>query len=145
MGLILPSESMLPHIDPIKVRAAGERLEDEIESQSLFNYVSRMAVPNVQRAMQTSSRNQTGIDQTRVACALELYKIRHGEYPDQLSKLVPELLTEIPRDVVLGGELKYRKTEGGFVLYSLGWDADDDGGKDAGYGTEGDWVWGAIR
>jgi len=53
-----------------------------------------------------------------------------------------------PEDVINGEPLRYRRTENGrFILYSVGWNETDDGGKvvltkDHNVNTEqGDWVW----
>jgi hypothetical protein len=41
---------------------------------------------------------QTELDQTRIACALESYRIGHGSYPGNLSALVPASIPELPVD-----------------------------------------------
>jgi hypothetical protein len=87
-----------------------------------------------------------------LACALERYKTAHGQYPDELSALTPQFAAAIPNDPIKGGQFKYRRTGDAFLLYSIGWNAIDDGGKIVmGSGkkpnveaTEGDWVWGVI-
>jgi hypothetical protein len=61
--------------------------------------------------------------------ALKHYHLKHENYPDNLSKLTPELLASIPLDPVDGKPLHYRKnTDGTFVLYSVGANGKDDGG-----------------
>jgi hypothetical protein len=89
------------------------------------------------------------VDLARVACALERYRLAHGEYPKSLGTLAPQFIEKPPHDIINGQPLKYRRTEGGlFVLYSVGWNETDDGGQvaltrkdgpvDA---AQGDWVW----
>jgi hypothetical protein len=64
------------------------------------------------------------------AIALERYRIRHSGYPKTLQELVPELLQSPPVDFMDGKPLRYRLGEDGrFVLYSVGLDCVDDGGK----------------
>ena len=64
------------------------------------------------------------------AIALERYHSRHGSYPKTLPDLVPELLKDPPIDYMDGKPLRYRLTDDGhFVLYSVGLDCDDNGGK----------------
>ena len=54
---------------------------------------------------------------------------RHGEAPQSLSALVPEVLPCVPVDYMDGRSLRYRRQpEGGFLLYSVGEDGEDDGG-----------------
>lgn len=102
-----------------------------------------------------SARHQTMVDQTVIACALERYRLVHGEYPETLEALAPQFMAQVPHDVIGGGPLKYHRTEDGrLMLYSIGWNEKDDGGAtpkpDGGLHPEwgpqlnyeeGDWVW----
>jgi len=91
---------------------------------------------------------QSAVDLARVAGALERYRLAHGEYPAALAAVTPTFIGALPHDVVGGEPLKYRRTEDGrFVLYSIGWNETDDGGKMAlkqdgrPDNEHGDWVW----
>jgi hypothetical protein len=91
---------------------------------------------------------QNSINMARVACALERYRLGHNEYPETLGALAPQFITQIPHDVIGGKPLHYGPKDGGkFFLYSIGWNATDDGGQIGlskyGYSdtTKGDWVW----
>lgn len=67
---------------------------------------------------------------TVVAIAIERYRGKHGEYPKRLDLLAPEFLHPVPVDFIDGKPLRYRFTgDGHFVLYSIGLDGVDDGGK----------------
>ena len=65
-----------------------------------------------------------------------------------LDALVPQFVEKLPCDLIGGQPLKYRRTDdGNFLLYSIGWNETDDGGKTAS-GRNGsvdddspDWVW----
>ncbi|HZJ17582.1 MAG TPA: hypothetical protein VFD27_21190 [Chthoniobacteraceae bacterium] len=75
---------------------------------------------------------QTNVDLTLVACALERFRLRNGEYPNELRELVPGTLSKLPRDRFDGQALRYRRTDHEqVVLYSVGGDCRDDGGDDA--------------
>jgi hypothetical protein len=75
---------------------------------------------------------QTGVDESAVACALERYRLAEGHYPDTLEALTPRFASELPHDVITGQPLKYRRTDnGGFILYSVGWNETDEGGQSA--------------
>ncbi len=92
---------------------------------------------------------QATADLAVVACALERWRLAHGQYPESLAALAPRLIQQLPRDLVTGQPLHYQRTDDGqFVLYSVGWNETDDGGEPAflpsGRSTEpkeGDWVW----
>ena len=117
---------------------------------SPYNFMAVIFLPNLTRAWQTTAYNQTLVNQTQIACALERYRLAHGEYPDTLDALMPQFIKSIPHDIIDGQPLHYRPTvDGKFSLYSVGWNGTDDGGEEtphakSGYITDygkGDWVW----
>jgi hypothetical protein len=64
------------------------------------------------------------------AIALERYRVKNGLYPQTLASLTPEFLKAPMPDFMDGQPLRYRPTSSGhFLLYSVGPDCVDDGGK----------------
>ena len=62
--------------------------------------------------------------------ALRAYKCDHGAYPNSLSELAPAYLTRVPEDPFSNhAPLIYRRDGKRYTLYSIGFDAKDDGGK----------------
>ena len=93
-------------------------------------------------------RMQTLINEGQIACALERYRLARGEYPETLDVLAPGFIQRVPRDIVNGEPLKYRRNDNGkFLLYSVGWDEKDENGKDVSDVNHpetlkrGDWAW----
>jgi hypothetical protein len=96
---------------------------------------------------------QTTCQQASVACALERYRLAQGAYPDSLDALVPAWIKQVPADLLdpAGAKLRYRREDdGGFVLYSIGLNRQDDHGKSGSPDgatppfprlDDGDWVW----
>ena len=94
------------------------------------------------------------MDETRIACALERYRLAQGVYPGSLDTLAPAYINELPHDIMNGQPYHYQfRPDGTFLLYSVGWNQTDDGGKvvfkkDAptqiDY-NEGDWVWPTVQ
>lgn len=78
-------------------------------------------------AMMAESATQRR-DAALTAIALELFRRRHGAYPAQLEELVPNFLPTVPIDRFDGRPLRYRLTDDGPLLYSVGADHIDDGG-----------------
>jgi hypothetical protein len=119
-----------------------------------FTIFARELFPAVGNAAIQSVRVQAYVDAARVACAVERHRIAHGALPDALPQLVPRFLDHIPADVLDGQPLRYRRpAEGGYVVYSVGWNRIDDGGK-VGWTSgpkpsldlkTGDWVWSLPR
>lgn len=67
-----------------------------------------------------------------VAIAVEQYRRRHGEVPENLQQLVPEFLPAVPMDPFDGQALRYVVEEDGYFIYSVGRDRTDNGGLDDG-------------
>lgn len=72
---------------------------------------------------------ETQRQMTVTAIALERYKLAHERFPEQLDKLIPQYLSELPQDYMDGKPLRYRRTgDGSFLLYSVGEDGVNNGG-----------------
>jgi len=60
---------------------------------------------------------------------------------------MPDILSEVPTDPFSGNPLIYRKTPSGFIVYSVGSNGKDDGGRETREITriiaekDDDWVW----
>ncbi|MBX3323951.1 MAG: hypothetical protein KF757_13285 [Phycisphaeraceae bacterium] len=110
--------------------AALNALYDSISpiGRSQFSLLSQL-VPAFTSAYRTFDRIDTARDAMLTVVAIERYRLAHGAYPQSLDVLVPSLLPGLPFDPVDGQTLRYRLTESGFVLYSLGRDGVDDLGR----------------
>ena len=102
---------------------------------SPYNYIAAMMIPNFIKAWQTAARNQTLVNEGQIVCALERYRLAHGEYPETLDALVPQFIEKLPHDIIGGQPLHYRRMDSfqapagkEFLLYSVGWNETDDGG-----------------
>lgn len=60
--------------------------------------------------------------------ALAAWKNMYGEYPERTDQLSPKLLKSVPMDLFTEQSLVYRRTETGYILYSVGPNMKDDGG-----------------
>jgi hypothetical protein len=65
----------------------------------------------------------------RVGLALAQYQSENGTYPSKLSELSPRYMDTVPLDLFSGRPFRYRKTETGYRLYSVGQNLKDEGGK----------------
>jgi hypothetical protein len=65
-----------------------------------------------------------------IEIALHGYSLDHHAYPDQLSALVPAYLKNAPADpFAVSGAIRYRRQGTDYLLYSVGPDGHDDGGR----------------
>ena len=65
--------------------------------------------------------------------AVAAYRKEHGVAPDTLDQLVSDYLANMPPDPWSGKPVILRKTADGVVVYSVGSDGKDDGGRFGGY------------
>jgi hypothetical protein len=65
-----------------------------------------------------------------VGLALEAYRRQHAHYPASLQEMVPDLLPAVPSDRITGDPVKYRLVNGKPIVYSVGVDRKDDGGRE---------------
>ncbi|HEY4761557.1 MAG TPA: hypothetical protein VIH42_13325 [Thermoguttaceae bacterium] len=69
-------------------------------------------------------------DLSHLALALGAYRSEHGSYPDRLDEVVPQYIAELPKDRFANADYIYRPDGKGYILYSIGYNGKDDGGKD---------------
>lgn len=94
------------------------------------DYSSQLGIENFESTRLTYARDQTGTALLHTALALESYRFKHGYYPAAIGELVPQELPEVPRDPFKPERrLTYKKSGTKYVLYSVGPDGRDDGGK----------------
>ena len=115
-----------------------------------YNIFERVMLPALGAAVKKFAYGQASVDLARTAIALERYRLVHGAFPETLDALAAQFIAQVPHDVIGGQPLKYlRAADGQFVLYSVGWNEQDDGGVvvfkkgetpsvDI---SQGDWVW----
>ncbi|HBC89758.1 MAG TPA: hypothetical protein DCZ94_22700 [Lentisphaeria bacterium] len=65
----------------------------------------------------------------RTAVAVESYRMKNGKIPEDLALLAPGYLDSIPVDPVNGRQVRYKKDDKGFVVYSTGADGQDNNGN----------------
>jgi hypothetical protein len=104
----------------------------------------------VLRSVENFAEAQFRVDAATIACALERYHLAHAAYPASLDALGPYAPGGLPHDLINDESYHYRlRPDGTYLLYSVGWDQTDDGGRIAhppGHPTAldqntGDWVW----
>jgi hypothetical protein len=132
-----------------EVSENGTRAIEQLKKRP-YTIFAKLLLPALGNAIRKSARMQTYVDEARVACAVERFRLANGKFPDTLEALTPRLLDAIPTDVIDGKPIRYRpKADGGYVLYSVGWNKTDDAGelvwkqgKTPSVDIEkGDWVW----
>ena len=65
----------------------------------------------------------------RIAFALAGYRADHDGYPESLAELAPKYIAEVPVDLFTGNSYRYKLEDEGFLIYSLGPNMQDNGGR----------------
>ena len=99
------------------------------EKRPWYAYISGILIGNFETAFFKEAQLEAGIMASRTGLACRLYKSRTGSYPERLDALVPGILSEVPIDPFTGQPLVYRRAGEGFIVYSLGSNEKDDGGR----------------
>jgi hypothetical protein len=95
---------------------------------------SRLLKPAEDSTEFAHKRTSAGLHLLIADLAVRAYRHEHGDTPETLSQLVPDILAAVPSDPFLPGNrpLVYRKRSSGVLLYSVGPDGKDDGGTPMG-------------
>jgi hypothetical protein len=126
-----------------QVKAAGKQAQ-VLEKGWPYTFVASLGQADFALACQRTAHSQTQVNQALIACALERYRLARGEYPEDLDALLPRCLDQIPHDLIGGQPPHYRRAaDGTFVLYSIGWNGQDNGGvrRLSSPSADGDWIW----
>jgi hypothetical protein len=92
----------------------------------LFVNLLLPAYDKVRNRYATSMGEREGV---LIGLALKLYHREHGKWPETLAELSPRWLPELPVDRITGEPLKFTVVDDRPVVYSVGVDGDDDGGR----------------
>jgi hypothetical protein len=102
---------------------------DKAVGKKISDILIGLAIPAYCRVQNAADRAEQVQANLYVAFALAAYRADHGHYPAKLDELAPEYLPVIPGDIFSGKALIYRPAEVGYLLYSVGENGKDDGGR----------------
>jgi hypothetical protein len=126
-----------------------KELEQIINSIPWYYKMAGALVPNVTTVLFKRATLDAVFDTARIGMACKIYKNLHGDFPEDLAKLSPEILEKVPVDPFTGDPFIYKKQDSGFIVYSIGNNLKDEEGR----GTwqivslvmeKDDWAWKEI-
>lgn len=91
--------------------------------------LAAIALPSFEAAPRVCAEAQAGVRATQLTLALALFKLQHGEFPKELSELQSLVASTSLQDPFSDGVFHYQRQDHGYLLYSVGPDLGDDGGK----------------
>jgi hypothetical protein len=92
--------------------------------------MTRLVTPGVVSLAELAARAEATRGLIRLAIAMTVFRAKTGKYPDTLDAMLPQYILEIPMDPCDGKPLRMKRDGNGIVLYSVGIDQTDDGGRD---------------
>lgn len=104
-------------------------LDEKTRSKYVGDILISLLLPACRQASIAERRSEQRFDNLRIGLALAGYHADENSYPEQLQLLVPKYLESLPQDQFAEKQMTYQKTETGYLLYSIGSNQEDDGGK----------------
>jgi len=116
-----------------QVDAAGVIEKSFMGSRSrgemIGNIMILLVLPSFTKVQIAADRCEQDQRNLHLAFALAAYKCDQGLYPAKLDELAPKYLQAIPGDLFSGKPPIYRLNDKGYLLYSVGENGVDDGGR----------------
>ncbi|MBE0711943.1 MAG: hypothetical protein IH583_06125 [Candidatus Aminicenantes bacterium] len=140
----LEAQALHPYYESRGSLRAQER---QIETLPWYAYMSKLILGNFEAAFLKEAQLEATLLAARTGLACKLFENRTGAYPESLEALVPNILAEVPIDPFTGKPFVYRREGEGFIVYSLGSNEKDDGGRSTYMITQmvmekdDDWTW----
>jgi hypothetical protein len=108
-----------------------KKLEDSVREKTggPCSMMLGLLIPAMNASLSAAARGDATHNTAVLALAISRYRLKNGHFPAKLGELVPDFLIAVPGDPFDGKTMKYKRTEQGAVIYSIGPDLVDDGGK----------------
>ncbi len=129
---IYNQQARIVTMSPYERQAGNIRSGDDmLSSVHRYRYfLLYYLIPAAERVSELVYQGKVSYESTVAILALKRWRLEKGEYPEDLRELVSAgLLKELPMDPYSDKPLVYRKTDDDFILYSVGRDFTDNGGK----------------
>lgn len=114
----------------------GAVLSSRRASEKIGDIFVAFLMPAISAMFQAEARTETNESLLVIGLALARYKAEQGEYPEKLEQLVPNFVKVLAADAFAATPFVYTKRGDGYLLYSLGVNQQDEGGKS--YDQDGD-------
>jgi hypothetical protein len=117
-------------------------LRNQLSQKAISREIGRILItslfPAVRAVSEAENRAEAHVALAQAGFALAAYRADHGSYPKNLSELAPRYIAQVPADPFVEQPLHYDRRPDGFLLYSVGANAKDDGGAALGEKPSGD-------
>jgi hypothetical protein len=127
----LETNIALDNFPPPRSLASADNFKKADETVERKNYyLSKMLLAALSNAITKEASSLAYLRTSIVAIAVERFRVAHGQLPENLNEVVPQFLSAVPTDPFDGQPLRYHRLAKGYVIYSIGSDGHDDGGRE---------------
>jgi hypothetical protein len=123
------ANAQLPMHEQIEAERQLDQAIQEVRHQPRPPLLTGLLMPTMSKQGESSRRKHANLRCTIAALAAERYRQAHKKWPDSLDKLCPQFMDAVPLDPFNGESIRYRRTEDGVIIYSVGSDRTDDSGN----------------
>jgi hypothetical protein len=115
---------------PAQIRTEQIDIDRELSRCTRGNVLLSIFLPSFERIIEYSYQNKADVQATLTIIAILRCKQDTGDFPENLEQLTTRAyLKELPMDPYTDEPLTYLRTADNFILYSIGHNFKDDGGK----------------
>jgi hypothetical protein len=125
------------NLDAIKKISAEATDEIEQHPYTSLRYthpfvLSAIFLPSTGIFLKREAEFATNLRLATTALAIERFRLANGRLPENLNQLTPQFLSAVPIDPFdpANAGLRYHRLAKGYVIYSVGSDGHDDGGRE---------------
>ncbi len=109
--------------------APGDGPPDKQAGKAIGDVLITLIMPALRKVQDAYDRAEQVQRNLHIAFALAAYQRDHDRYPARLDELAPDYLAVVPDDLFSGKALIWRPGEKGYLLYSIGVNGKDEGGR----------------
>jgi hypothetical protein len=128
----VPEIRRIVKLPPLEAIRAGGQLQSNLQAGAVSVIGKNMWIPAGVGLVRSHAQGSKRVLLLKIALAMERYRLAHGgALPPDLASLEGSYLLSIPRDLFDGQPLRFKKLPRGYVIYSVGFDGVDDGGRES--------------
>jgi hypothetical protein len=118
---------VVEHMPSLEALPADEA--PKMIARHLFQILSNSGLASAAAMAGVETRGDTMRQVAQLAFALAAYRHEQGSYPPRLGNLAPKYIPGVPKDPFTDRELVYKPQKDSYLVYSLGPNQRDDGGR----------------
>ena len=104
------------------------QIQASVSKLGKHRVISSMILPASISAAKQEFLHKARYRMALLLLAIERFRLLQNRLPEKLEELVPERISELPKDPFSGQAFLFKKEKQGYVIYSVGENQTDDGG-----------------